>query len=360
MAMQSMAAVPRTLPPPLVTTPDMPASWLNLDDNFDQAAQKIVDAHLEDGEARDLPVPDMRGWGVVPDAGRFALAPLARHHQPLLLRGAAFSNLATRVGAPADFIKRLPAPLQLANMNWLLTSQACAMPSMLRLRGDEVTAVVSDRYAPLDAPELLDAVRDALVNHGAIGEVRVKSIATGMVDVLRLVFPSGTEAVKVGDISALGVDISTSSFARSSLHVRGLVWRLKCTNGLRVAENRSSFSFRHVGDSRRLRDGIGEAIPAALMEARGTMARWKQAVSVMVQDVSLAIDQLRDLTLPERKAVEGALKGELGVQELPEHVALYDLVNAVTSTAQQAVPSRRIEIEGVGGELLDARTRGLA
>ena len=76
--------------------------------------------------------------------------------------------------------------------------------------------------------------------------------------------------------------------------------------------------------------------------------------------MSLAIDQLRDLTVPERKAVEGALKGELGVQELPEHVALYDLVNAVTSTAQQAVPSRRIEIEGVGGELLDARTRGLA
>jgi hypothetical protein len=359
MAMQSIPAAPRALPPPLTTAADMPARWLNLDDAFDAAAQKIVDAHLNDGDPRDLPVMDLRSWGVIPADGRFALAPLAKHHAPMILRTAAFSNLTSRLGAPPDFIRKLPAPLQLANMNWLLTSQADSMPAMLRLRGDEVSAVVSDRYAPLDAPELLDAVREALVKHGALEEVRVKSIATGLVDVVRLVFPSATAAVKVGDVSALGVDISTSSFARSSLHVRGLVWRLKCTNGLRVAESRGSFSFRHIGDSQRLRDGIAEAIPSALMEARGTMAKWKNAVTVMVEDVAGMIERLRDLTIPEKKAVESELKKDLGVPELPAHVPLYDLVNAVTATAHHAVPARRIEIEGVGGELLAAHTRGV-
>src|SRR5271168_693728 len=86
-----------------------------------------------------------------------------RHHPPMLLRNSAFSNLMVRIGAPADFIRRLPAPLQLATTNYLLGEGEETSSATLRLRGTEVAALVSGRYAPLDPEELLSCVRDALV-----------------------------------------------------------------------------------------------------------------------------------------------------------------------------------------------------
>lgn len=114
----------------------------------------------------------------------------------------------------------------------------------------------------------------------------------------------------------MGLDISFSSFGRSAVHVRSLVWRLVCTNGLRVPEQAGSFSFRDVGDPSRLRDGIGEAVPAALAHARGVVERWRGAVGVMVEHVADVIDQLRELTQVERHQVGDSLKLEALVHSL--------------------------------------------
>ena len=97
----------------------MTASWSNVDDDFDTAAQKIIAAHARDGDATDLPISDLKTWAVAPHEGQFALVPLARHHGPKILRGNAFSALMTRLGAPAEFVRdKLPAPLQIATANW--------------------------------------------------------------------------------------------------------------------------------------------------------------------------------------------------------------------------------------------------
>ena len=121
-----------------------------------------------------------------------------------------------RVGAPVEFIRRLPAPLQLATTNWLLAEHDDSSSATLRLRGDEVAAVVSGRYAPMDPVELLDCVRASLVRFGLLDDVRVRGVASGLVDNLRLVLPSEEVALKVGDTSNVGLDISTSSFGLSA------------------------------------------------------------------------------------------------------------------------------------------------
>jgi hypothetical protein len=135
------------------------------------------------------------------------------------------------------------------------------------------------------------------------------------------------------------------------------LWRLKCTNGLRVPERQGAFAFRHVGDTQRLRDGIAEAIPSALMAARGTMDRWRAAVNVMVEDVAATIEQMRELTQTERKLVEAEVAKEAGLAALPEHTDLYTLVNGLTAAAQESEPVRRIELEGLAGQLLVERTK---
>lgn len=354
---QSAVTVP-ALPPPLGTALDMSSAWIDVDLDFDEAADQIIEAHHRDGDARDLPILDLRTWGVVPVDGRFGLAPLAKHHPPLPLRATAFSNLASRLGAPVEFVRdRLPAPLQLATMNYLLAGSEQPIPSTLRLRNGEVTALVSDRYAPLDAEELLSSVRAALVQHGGLDQVRVRSVATGMVDVMRLIFPSQLLAAKAGDVTALGIDISSSSFGRSAVHIRGCLHRLVCSNGLRVWQSHGSFSFRHVGDTQRLRAGIFEAIPSALVAARGTMDKWKAAVTTMVEHVADLIGQMHELTVAERSKLEAGLKEECGTKELPSRIPLYDFVNCVTLAAHDATPARRLELEAMAGDLLSREAR---
>lgn len=339
----------------------MPSMWVNSSSDFDAAAHAIVEKHEKDGAARDLPVMDLATWGVLPTNGIFTLSPLHKGVGPLALRSTAFSNLMQRFGAPADFVRdRLPAPLQLAVCNWLLAKNDRQVPATLRVRGEEVAAIVSDRYAALDPAPLFDCVRAALERHDALRDVEVKSIATGLVDVMRIVFPSQQTAIKVGDVSALGLDISSSCFGKSAVHIRGLVWRLKCTNGLRVAESTGNFSFRHVGEIDRLRAGISDAIPTALVHARGTMDRWRASVNVMVQNVAALIDELRDLTQGERKLVEDRVKVEAGTLNLLEAAPLYNVLNGITAAAQDAAPARRLELESAAGEMLVRHTRGIA
>jgi hypothetical protein len=340
---------------PLHVRPDMPSAWLDADMDFDTAAERIISAHQADGLAKDQPVLDLQTWALTAHADHFALQPVAGHLPARKLRSSAFSHLMGRLGAPVEFIRdRLPAPLQLATVNYLLTQLGGPKSASLRLRGDEVAAIVSERYCALDPQELLSTVRDVLAQQGMLDAVRARSIATGPVDVLRLVLPSETRAVKVGDISAVGLDISTSSFSKAALRVTGVIWRLRCTNGLRVAERGGELSFRHIGEVQRMKDGLAEAIPSCVARARGVMDAWERAVHVMIDSVTDFVDSLR-LSIAERALLEEELVAEAGVPELPEAASVYDVGNAITATARRAEPVRRLELEDIAGHLVVAR-----
>jgi hypothetical protein len=265
----------------------------------------------------------------------------------------------TRLGAPAEFLRdRLPAPLQIATTNWLFSAVDGSSAATLRLRGREVAAVVSGRYAPLDPVELVETLHAALSRHGLLSEVRVRGVATGLVDNMRIVLPGETRDLKKGDVSNVGLDISTSCFGRSAVHLAPVVWRLVCSNGMRGVTKGEGLSFRHVGDSDRLKAAVSEAIPSALVRARGVMTQWQCAVTFMVEDVAKQIEAMRELTIPERKGLESALQVETGMAALPERAPLYDLLNAFTSSAKAAVPARRLELEAMAGELLDRHVGG--
>lgn len=353
------SASPRAgLAAPLVTAPDMHPRWVDSTLDFDQAAEALVEAHRADGAATDLPIADLTTWALAPAGRHFSLAPLTQHRAPLVLRQQAFSQLLARLPAPVEFLRRLPAPLQLATLNYLMLESDDVRNVCLRLRGGEVSAVVSERYAPLDAADLVTTVRASLTRLGLTRNVEVRAVATGVVDNLRLILPSEAEPVKPGDVSALGIDITTSSFGRSAVHITPVVWRLVCTNGLKRPERRSTHSFRHLGDRQRLRNGVFEAIPAALAHARGLLQQWKRSVSFMVEDVEQQVQALRDLTLGERAHLEASILHASHEAALPKRLPLYDFVNALTDSAKQAPPARRLEVEAIAGDLLERHVGG--
>lgn len=342
-----------SLAPPLRTRSDMPSTWKDVELSFDEAAERIVKSHEADGEHRDLPITDLRTWCLAPTRqGEFALVPLARHHDPKPLRANAFNNLMARLGAPAEFVRSLPAPLALSIANFLILERDPGTPATLRLRNDETSAVVSGRYCPLDAIELMETIRSSLARFGVLGDVRVRGVAAGMTDNLRIVIPSEQAAVKPGDVSAVGIDITTSSFARSSIAVVPVTWRLVCANGARRAERGSGLAFRHTGDRERLRQAVQEAVPTAITHARGFLNEWRKAVDFMIEDVQRQIESLRELTTAEKKNLETEVLRETGRLELPARVDLYSFINAMTSSAKAAAPARRLDIEALAGDVL--------
>jgi hypothetical protein len=343
--------------PPLRIRPDMPTTWSTTETGFDEAAQMFVSRHRNDGVARDQPVADLRTWGFRQHDGHLAVQPLGQHRDPLQLRAGGLSNLCARLAVPVDFLRRMPAPLQLATLNWSLCDLNRTTSVTLRTRDDEVQAVVSERYAPLDADELVTTLRQTLVQHGLLDGVRVRAVATGMTDALRITFPEREVEAKVGDITHAGLDISSSSFGRSALHVRGLLFRLVCLNGLRVPTRMGEFSARHIGETQRLRDFLADAVPAAMAHSSGLMDSWRRAVAIQIDDIADVISAMRDLSVGERQLVEQGVSREAGVPQLPESTSLYNLINGVTGAARELETARRLELESMAGAFLVDRVR---
>ena len=82
------------------------------------------------------------------------------------------------------------------------------------------------------------------------------------------------------------------------------------------------------------------------------MTQWQRSVTFMVEDVQKQIEAMRELSIPEKKNLEVAVRLETGRPELPEHVNLFDFLNAMTASAKSGSPSRRLEIETLAGDVL--------
>jgi hypothetical protein len=260
---------------PLRPRPDQRERWHTFTDPvpFDVAAQRILDAHREDGERDDVVTTDLRSWAFGSQDGhtmQLVRVPFAGRDpgEPLPLRELAFSQLAQKIGAPAPYLRELPAKLQMACINYGLARREGA--ALLRLAGGEVRAVLSDRYAAADDALLLDIVSDCLDRTGYRHDVMVRAAGVGPHTVLRLTLPGEGVPVKVDDVIEHGIDLGNSELGLRSVQITPVTHRLVCTNGMRAWRSQAAVRMRHIGDPERLRDQIADAIPVAFAEARGT------------------------------------------------------------------------------------------
>ncbi|MDH5491899.1 MAG: DUF932 domain-containing protein, partial [Myxococcales bacterium] len=224
---------------PLQPRPDQPERWHSFSKPvpFDVAAQQILESHRADGERDDIVTTDLRAWAFgstdqhtmelvrIPFAGREV-------GQPLALRELAFSQLCSKVGAPAPYIRQLPSRLQMACMNYGLTRER--RPALLRLAGGEARAILSDRYAAADDELLIEMVSDCLDRTGYRNDVMVRAAAVGPHTWLRMTLPNEGVPVKVGDVVEFGIDVGNSELGLRSVQITPVTHRLVCLNGMRA------------------------------------------------------------------------------------------------------------------------------
>lgn len=342
--------------------------------SFDDAAEVIIEAAKKDGERNDLGIArlDTYAFGPGPNGvAALATIPAPGREQKLVpLRSHAFRQLCERAGAPSQYISKLPAKLQMANVNFGMQNLAKQNGNLLRTAGGEGRALLSDRYAALDNHLVLDVMRKTLVASGMLGDVRVRSVACGPTCSLRMTFPEHALVVKnsprVGDVVEFGFDLLNGEIGNRSVSIAALLYQLVCLNGMRRADKQHSTRLNHVGDPARLAEAFADAVPATFAAAQGLRGKMEQAVDHLIDDVLGEFDTLKafGLSATDTRDVARDVMNERNVA-LPENtnewgealasiadVTAYDVMNGVTHVAQRKGTDRRLEMEEAASSYL--------
>ena len=362
---------------------NQPERWTNFKEpiSFDDAAQLIMEASAADGAKEDVGISTIRSYMVGPrredGVASLVTVPMeGRTSQSFPLRRHAFSQLCNRVGAPSDYIRKLPTKLQMINLNHGLQRVEDSKGNLVRLANGEARAILSQGergYSVVDNEQVVDILRATLKAQGLLGSARVRSLAVGKTCSLRFTFPEHDSIVKhsrqVNDIVEVGLDVLNGEIGNRGISICPMTYRLFCLNGMRRADRTGAISLRHVGDPKRLAESFRDAVPVAIAAGTGLFDRMGRAVESMVDSVLDEFDSLKafGLTATESRDVARDVMVERSVALPTDHkqwgdmlaevndISVYDVLNGVTHMAQQKGTDRRIELEEAASKYLFRR-----
>lgn len=337
---------------PLRPLADMAQLWENHERKpipFDEAYQRVMARHAADGERKDVDINALRSWAFGSTDGKTMMirpVPLpgrSNLQDAYPLRARAWGQLCSRINAPADYLGRMPAKVQMACVNWDLSSHK--KDATLRLAGNEARALLSGSYGAVDDEFYLALVGDVLDKTGYRNDALVRVVASGPQTLLRVTIPGEAKQMKeVGDVIEHGIDIGNSEVGLRSIQVNPVTFRLVCLNGMRSFQREGTHRKIHRGDPERLRDWLVDAVPVAFAEAKGELDNWHKATEALIDNALAEIEGLHSFgfTKPERELIgkqlvaDTDLPGRNLIEQLHEaKTSVYNVANAITAAAQQ-------------------------
>jgi hypothetical protein len=257
------------------------------------------------------------------------------------LRTVAQRSIAWRLGIPFNYLAKCPVDLQAEQMNhWIKHEKREQL--FVRFDGDDVRAVFTPRYKPVDNFEVLARLDEM----GYTPDTKVQCSLDG--EFMLLSIPDGRRQFKInGDKMTPGISISNSEVGLASLSVSAFILRLVCTNGM-VSKTEISASYRHVSTK------ILTELPQVFQKVADGLGRQKERLKISLEspvgDPLATIERFnRQVGLGEREkaAVEWAWSQEAGE-------TMFAVVNAYTrAAAMEGLPAESsFRLQRVGGEVL--------
>lgn len=183
----------------------------------------------------------------------------------------AWSQLVSR--APGDVPRRLRS-----NVNtWLRDSKGSAVARTMEApsgQAQDCFAMVSERYQPHDAHLVAREVARAMPSE-CKGEIKYKGDGGRYEIEAVLARPFKVD----GDIHRVIVNVRSADNGTLSQIVSFKVWRLKCLNGMFVADKHLLRRVRHTGDAGKLRDQFAHGLAMAREAIESFQAHWSRANS---------------------------------------------------------------------------------
>ena len=249
------------------------------------------------------------------------LQSLSIRDQEHTLRPIAQRALAYRMGIPFQYLQKCPPELQARQMNYWFEKEKND-ELFLRFDGEEVRAVFTPRYKPVDNMEILSR----LFSLGYNTETRVQCHLD--TDFMLINIPDGAKSFKVRDDQLTpGISISNSEVGLASLSISAFFLRLVCTNGL-IAKTQVSASYRHVSR------GILEEFPSTMkkvsLELEQQQVRFRISMESEVDDPFATVEKFNtqfQLGKDEKEAIAWAISLEYGE-------TMFQIVNTYTRAAQ--------------------------
>jgi hypothetical protein len=257
------------------------------------------------------------------------------------LRIMAQRSIAWRLGIPYNYLAKCPPELQAKQMNhWIKGEKREQL--FIRFDGEEVRAVFTPRYKPVDNFEVLARLDEM----GYTPDSKVQCSLDG--EFMLLSIPDGKRSFKInGDKMTPGISISNSEVGLASLSVSYFIYRIVCSNGL-LAKTSISASYRHVSTK------ILSELPHVFKKVAHGLGKQKDRLKLSLEspvaDPLMTIGNFnRQFALGEieKLAVEWAWPQEAGE-------TMFHVVNTYTrAAAMEGLPAESsFRLQRVGGEVL--------
>lgn len=280
----------------------------------------------------------------------------------------ALNQICARLRIPYTYVAKCPPVLQSKNINnWIKRSPEEGTKWFIRLIKDNngipiVRGILSESYSEFDNINIIEILSNTL--QGTDGEIVLwqPDKAEGGFH-LRVAFPSLTEEVGTlpdgrKDLIQTGLHFSNSEVGKRSITVAPMVYRLVCTNGLmRWDIDGEVFRQRHIHVKRNeIYERVAVAVKNGIVQGKELVNTFAASKLLLVEDPMAIIENLggyKDTFYFSKKTIE-EVKTNYVIEKSSELDTMYDVVNALTRTAQSLESDRRVALERFAFRLLTA------
>ena len=262
------------------------------------------------------------------------------HH----LRVLAQRCLAYRFGVPFHYLEKCPPEVQAFNLNhWLEKERNEKL--FIRFDGEEVRAVFTPRYVPVDNYDVLGKLGDL----GYGDDVEVQSRLDEEFMLLNIPDRKTEFSVDLKGVDKMrsGLSIGNSEVGLRSLSISAFILRLVCTNGL-IGTRDVTVSYRHI--SSKVLERFPEVLEGTVKELGVQRHQLGLSLRSPVSDPQQTMKTFNlrfQLGKVEQDAVEWAWPQERGE-------TMFNVVNAYTRAAQypELCAESSFRLQRVGGMIL--------
>jgi hypothetical protein len=260
------------------------------------------------------------------------------HHT---LRTVAQRSIAWRLGIPFNYLQKCPPEMQADQMNHWIKEEKWEQ-LFVRFDGEEVRAIFTPRYKPVDNFEVLARLDEM----GYTPDTKVQCHHDA--EFMLLSIPDGKRSFKInGDKMTPGISISNSEVGLASLSVSAFILRLVCTNGM-VAKTEISASYRHVSTK------ILTELPYVFDRVADGLGKQKDRLKLSLE--SPVADPLMTIGNFNRQFALGELEKSAVVWAWTQEAGgtMFNVVNTYTrAAAMEGLPAESsFRLQKVGGDVL--------
>jgi hypothetical protein len=257
------------------------------------------------------------------------------------MREMAQRSFCYRLGTPFQYLMKCPPEVQAYNMNhWMPQEKNDEL--FLRFDGDDVRAMFTTKYKPIDNFEVLERIYSLGYND----KTNVQYSLDG--DFMSLSILDGEKAFSIQkEKFHPGISFGNSEVGLASLSISAFIMRLVCTNGM-ISKTDLSKSIKHV--SGKVLDKFPEILEGVASELTFNKEQFKHSLASTVDDPELTFSSFNrqfQLNEPERDAVTWAWPYEQGN-------TMFNIVNTYTKASQfEELPAASsFKLQKAGGQIL--------